>query len=71
MNFLYRYMFRSFSIVVVAAVLTILWTACNPADEQRERKLRNESKRVLDAQHAGASDQMRTFRLELRKEKKP
>ena len=71
MNFLYRYVFRSFSIVVVAAVLTILWTACNAADEQRERKLRNESKRVLDAQHAGASDQMRAFRLEVRKEKKP
>ena len=62
MRFFYKYIFRGIGLVLFGAMLTVLWTACSyQTNREREKKARDESKRVFDAMHKDADAEIRKY----------
>jgi hypothetical protein len=62
MNFLHKYIFRGMGRMLLLAMLTVLWTACNLATNQsQEKKAREEGKRAFDAMHKDADAEIRKY----------
>ncbi len=63
-DWLRRYVFRGIGLIILAGAVTILvlwFSSCGRMTRAEDRRDKEEAKRALEAQHAGADDAIRRY----------
>ena len=62
MKFLYTYVFRGLGLVLILAMMTIFWLACNSrSNRTQEERAKDEARRMLEAMTKDADTEIRKY----------